>query len=289
MEGQPAVITHNVVSLRAAPNSSSEQVSQAILGDNITLFAELEGYARIRTLDAYEGWALRRHLRPYSTTVSEPVWPFGFRRNFPQNAYRVLLPFAELLERPGDRRTLRTKLVFGTWVIRRQTLRTAEERFYRVLLPGDGASGYARGYIAPEALINASEIPVFGGEAACTLARQFLGTPYLWGGTTPFGFDCSGFVQRIYGMLGVNLPRDAYQQAESPLGTALPPGATLQAGDLVFFRGPGDPLGRGITHVGIALDQTRFIHASGAEGVVITTFDDPVFTWSYTCVRVWRV
>ncbi len=88
------------------------------------------------------------------------------------------------------------------------------------------------------------------------LTRAWLNVPYLWGGRTPLGVDCSGFVQVIYKLVGVNLPRDAWQQAQvgipvKKLEDALP-------GDLAFFDNKED-----IVHTGILLGEGKIIHASG--------------------------
>ncbi len=89
------------------------------------------------------------------------------------------------------------------------------------------------------------------------IAKQFTNTPYLWGGRTAFGIDCSGFVQAIYKCIGIQLKRDAYQQAE--MGETIAFLEETQAGDLAFFD---NAEGR-ITHVGMMLDQHTIIHASG--------------------------
>jgi len=89
-------------------------------------------------------------------------------------------------------------------------------------------------------------------------ASQLLGAPYLWGGKSIFGIDCSGLVQVVFSCCGIQLPRDAYQQAE--IGQTVDFVETAQAGDLAYFD---NDEGR-ITHVGIMLDGERIIHASGS-------------------------
>lgn len=87
-------------------------------------------------------------------------------------------------------------------------------------------------------------------------AERYLGTTYLWGGKTGFGFDCSGFVQTVFWLNDIHLPRDAWQQAE--YSRPLSGDEELQPGDLVFFTSNDK-----IDHVGIMSDDNRFIHCSG--------------------------
>jgi cell wall-associated NlpC family hydrolase len=88
-------------------------------------------------------------------------------------------------------------------------------------------------------------------------AMLYLNAPYLWGGRTPFGIDCSGFVQMVYKLQGLKLLRDASQQATQ--GEVISLLAEAEQGDLAFF----DDEEGNITHVGMIIDSQRIIHCSG--------------------------
>jgi cell wall-associated NlpC family hydrolase len=85
-----------------------------------------------------------------------------------------------------------------------------------------------------------------------SVAERFLGVPYLWGGKTAAGIDCSGLIQTALEAGGIKSPRDT-DMMETALGTAIPPDSALQRGDLVFWKG----------HVGVMRDAAQFIHANG--------------------------
>ena len=104
-------------------------------------------------------------------------------------------------------------------------------------------------------------------EALLNYAKYFKGGKYVWGGTTPEGFDCSGYVQYLYKKHGINLPRTAWSQSKKGIPVDL---AHLQKGDLLFFL-TDKKRGIPVTHVGIYLGNGEFIHAaSKKKGIIIS-------------------
>ena len=104
-------------------------------------------------------------------------------------------------------------------------------------------------------------------------ALRFLGTPYVFGGTSGYGFDCSGYTQHVFAMLGVRIPRTAdaqYYAGSYPVGG-------VRTGDLVFFQ-TYEP---GPSHVGIYLGNGHFVHASSSHGVMVSSLSDSYWAARY--------
>jgi cell wall-associated NlpC family hydrolase len=110
------------------------------------------------------------------------------------------------------------------------------------------------------------------------IAMRFGGVPYVWGGATPSGFDCSGFVQYVFAQISVNLPRTADVQYE--LGRKILQ-SDLQPGDLVFFE-TYEP---GASHDGIYVGDGKFVAANSGTGVAVVSLDDAYWSTRYVGAR----
>lgn len=268
-----AAVIQNVAAMRAAPDEHAEQVSQVIFGETVRLLRDEGEFTEIQSPDSYQGWVLSRHLVVLET---------GERYPDPARAAMVaslLLPVFREARPTSERLTL---LTLGTAVELASGDPNAE--FYPIRFP-NGEIGFleARAIIVPR-----FPPPETLGPNLVIVARGMIGVPYLWGGRTPFGLDCSGFTQRVYWLCGHVIPRDADQQARSDLFAPVAREDILP-GDLVFFRSEQDRGKYRVSHVGIAMGNERFIHASRGVGVGISSLNEPPYDRCYWGARRLKV
>jgi cell wall-associated NlpC family hydrolase len=154
---------------------------------------------------------------------------------------------------------------------------TAEdERWYQVKLVSGGTAFVQAGDVAP--LSGALSIP-----EAIQLAKRFLGFSYLWGGSSAYGYDCSGFMQMLMRQRGLIMPRDADLQA-AWTGLASVDKEKVQAGDLLYFGSAADK----ITHTGMYIGERQFIHSTTHARPVIQIGNLDEEPWSKLLVAIRR-
>jgi cell wall-associated NlpC family hydrolase len=235
--------THSVVDVRRKPDHAAELTTQVIYGDTLEGLKREGDWFLVRMADGYIGWIRSWHLR--AVTAAEAG-------RFDRAAkHRVVANVIQVLEEADESALPVSDAVVGTPLI----AESGGRRGWRRVTFADGR----RGYTLSKGI---GRIPVrktVSREGLVATGMRFLGIPYLWGGTTPKGFDCSGLVQRVFALQGVRLPRDADQQ--SRFGR-LKPSESLQelnAGDLLFFGKPG----AAISHVAMYVADGLFLHAFG--------------------------
>jgi cell wall-associated NlpC family hydrolase len=247
-QAPPRVVLVPVANMYSGPRMDADVVSQAILGSNVSILQIDGNWARVQTPDQYIGWMRTGDLgeadRPEGYANSGPsaqvqnLFASLYREtDVTQHQPMITVPFETRLEvvqqGTGDDRD---------WL----RIRLPDRRFAWVQV-GD-VDLHPRLLTIPESI---------------ALARRFLGLPYLWGGRSSFGYDCSGFTQMLVRSRGISMPRDADQQAAWD-GVIAVDRKDLKPGDLLFFGSGPDK----ITHTAMYIGAGEFIHD--------TTHDHPV-------------
>jgi len=223
-----AVCPLSVVPIRSSASDKSEMVSQLLFGETVEIMEIRGSWVKVRCLwDNYIGWTDRKQLK-----------------NLPE----------EEIEIYQKKYALSLELFHGAMADGYSlpiTIGATLPRFDGLKFHLNGSSfNFSGQAIEPAKVSQESGILL-------KIARRYLYAPYLWGGRSPLGIDCSGFTQMVYKMVGISIPRDASQQIEK--GRLVDFVEQIQPGDLAFFE---NKKGR-VVHVGIIMPERKIIHASG--------------------------
>lgn len=226
-----ARVTTNVLDLWAEPRYNSERKSQLLYGDLVTVGARRNGFVRVVEADRYAGWVDERFLVPSTSISTKP--PKGWQWAL------VSRPVLKIPITPHS-------IFYGTRVLAKSA---GKKKVFVCMVDGQTLQLPASSidFMLPR---NRS-----GVRKVLADARKFLGSPYLWGGITAYGLDCSGLSRALYRQVGVYLPRDTKDQIT--VGTTVSCD-DVRAGDLLFFD----------RHVAISLGKEKIIHSSRSGGGV---------------------
>jgi len=247
-----AVVNNSVANIRSNPKHSAELGTQALMGTGLKVLKHEGDFYRVQTPDAYISWVDHGGITLFNHK-DYLTWNEADKVIYTKTVGNVY-------SSENQNGPIVSDIVLGA------QLKLAEQvgNFFKVSYP-DNRIGYIKideGEIYRTWLNNLKA----SGELIENYAKQFLGSPYLWGGTSTKGMDCSGFTKTVYLMNGYIIPRDASQQIWA--GKNVDPDLEfegLEKGDLLFFgtKATADKKQR-VTHVGIWLDNDRgeFIHSS---------------------------
>ncbi|EKD06702.1 MULTISPECIES: C40 family peptidase [Limnospira] len=253
---QSFYVAVSIANVYKDPNSESETVTQALHGEPVRILTWDESWAKVSLPDQfdYQGW-----IQVSAIKIIPPgkMWT---------NHKIVSVKNSEVRTLPNQDSELLTVLPIGTVVT--SDVSEVNDRFTAIQMV-DGV----RGYIWSEDLLDySSRDPAdVSGDRILDTARQFLDLPYLWGGMTTEGVDCSGFVHTVFKVNGIRLHRDAdLQYLYDGIRVNID---ELKPGDLVFF----ETYTYGASHVGIYVGDGKFIHSSSKLGVSYASLDTSYF------------
>ncbi len=238
---EKAVVTLSANYMREKPDYTAELGTQALMGTVVEVLDSSSYWRLIRTPDGYEAWANEMSLAPWTEDYDSA------------SKFIVLENCSNVYTLPSESSAHVSDLVRGDVLLKGHG---RKHGFSAVILPG-GRSGWVRTrHLEDYGKWTGSRAA--SREAVVAEALRYVGVPYLWGGSSPKGFDCSGLSQMAYRMCGMPLPRNASQQAK--LGTEV---SELLPGDLLFFGRRDEETGKvHVTHVGIYIGNGRMVHAS---------------------------
>ena len=234
LEASTQYVSSGRAFLKKSPDAKAEVVSEAIYGEEVRVYNKQGNFCRVATArDSYFGWM--------------SVADLG--HNVPPATHHFNAPRGHVFASPSVASERLFELAYGSFLhVVKQEGEWCKVELSRV-------KGYVRGSL----LQASSEQSPVNAKAVIALATKFLEAPYVWGGTTAWGLDCSGLVQTVYGAYRISLPRDADQQAETGEVVGL---EDVKAADLIFFPG----------HVALSLVGPKIIHANAQHMRV--TIDD---------------
>ena len=242
------VVSVSVANIRTKPAHSAEMATQALLGTPLAILRKDKGWYFVQTPDRYLGW---------TDDVIVMMTPAEFARWSQRPKILVTTETTFLRQREDAASPVVSDVVAGGLL----AVTGESPQVYAVEYPDGRTAVVPRGMAQRYAawLAGARDTP----ETIVATAKRFFGVPYLWGGTSVKGMDCSGFTKTVYFLNGVLLPRDASQQVDVGELIDTSGGIDLRPGDLLYFgtRATTQRKER-VTHVAISLGGQRFIHAS---------------------------
>jgi MEMO1 family protein len=256
-EERTGVVNLSVINLRKEPQHESEMVSQAILGTPFIVLNRNQYWLMIETPDHYKGWVEESSVKLMNSGEMS-MWKKATKIIYTENT-------GWIYEKPSIAEGIVADLVGGSIIEK-----AGESGDYIGILLPDGRRGFIEKRKAKDFNTWKNSVECTP-ENICSLALTYMGIPYLWGGTSTKGVDCSGLVQSDFFRNGVILERDASLQAKHGLSIDITDSySRLKKGDLLFFGSKKNGKEH-VTHVAIYLGNNEYVNSSGR--VIINSLD----------------
>lgn len=243
------ITTQSVVNLKITSSYSSEMNSQALMGTPVQILETVNGWCHLTTPDGYKSWATEVSIKKLNNVDFE-VWKAAPK-------IIVISYFSIIRSKPSEDSEVISDAIYGNIIQYEGEIKN----YFKVTLP-DGRTGYLRkinAMVFKQWLTSRN----YSAKNIIKTANYFVGFPYLWGGTSIKGMDCSGFTKTCFFLNGVILPRDASQQAKTGENIDISQNLNnLQPADLLFFGSVIDGK-ESIVHVAIYIGKGEFIHSLG--------------------------
>jgi len=224
-----AVISTAVAPIYKEPGFSSEMVTQGLMWESVSIEEKRDDWQRVQMLDGYEGWVHNFYLTDSPTKFT--------------NRLTITNRIAQVSPQQGKNGSVQVMLSFGTIV----PVLEKTSGYSKIQLVNSNA-----GFIPPQENVTPGKRDII-----IKLAKSLIGVPYLWGGKSSFGYDCSGFVQMVLKTAGISIARDTREQIQTK-GLDKISINEAQPGDLMFFS-----KNNRINHVAFSLGNSKIIHCSG--------------------------
>ncbi len=255
------IVPLSVINIRSEPDFTAEMITQATLGTPVKILDREKGWLLVQTPDRYIGWT-NTSVRLMNEKEFKSI---NRKKKLIVNDYNTVI-----YECPSKQSLQVMEVLAGNILVQENKKKQGD--FRQVSLPG-GKTGFVPVNSVKTFSAWQKSIRLTGDNIA-EYSKKFLGLPYLWGGTSSRGVDCSGFTKTVFFMHGLILPRDASQQFHTGSEVDISAGfSNLKTGDLLFF-GQKDVANPGhfkVVHVAIYIGNLRFIHSS--EYVRISSLD----------------